>query len=215
MGYQFSNGTKLRSNVAWSHPDTGAHYPANFLALSTERDRESLGISWVNEANQQWDQRFYKGYDDDGNLIPKRLVDENAVGEDGEAVLDADGNQVVDTGLKTLWKATQNEIAASLLNDSDKRVIKALDEATTFAEFKAAKPANYTTYRAAVRTACNTRQTEIDNCSDVAALKELLFGSAQVQQTDDDGNGVVDGDGNPVMIANPALATAWPELAES
>jgi hypothetical protein len=185
------------------------------LALSTERDRESLGISWVNEANQQWDQRFYKGYDDDGNLIPKRLVDENAVGEDGEAVLDADGNQVVDTGLKTLWKATQNEIAASLLNDSDKRVIKALDEATTFAEFKAAKPANYTTYRAAVRTACNTRQTEIDNCSDVAALKELLFGSAQVQQTDDDGNGVVDGDGNPVMIANPALATAWPELAES
>ena len=56
------------------------------------------------------------------------------------------------------------------------------------------------TYRAAVRTACNTRQTEIDNCSDVAALKELLFGSAQIQQTDDDGNGVVDDDGNPVMI---------------
>ena len=30
------------------------------------------------------------------------------------------------------------------------------------------------TYRAAVRTACNTRQTEIDNCSDVAALKEAV-----------------------------------------
>ena len=42
-------------------------------------------------------------------------------------------------------------------------------------------------------------------------LKELLFGSAQIQQTDDDGNGVVDDDGNPVMIDNPDLATPWPD----
>ena len=47
--------------------------------------------------------------------------------------------------------------------------------------------------------------------TDVAALKELLYGSAQIQQTDDDGNGVVDADGNPVMIANPNIATAWPD----
>jgi hypothetical protein len=65
-----------------------------------------------------------------------------------------------------------------------------------------------------VRTACNTRQAEIDACSDVAALKELLTGSALVQQTDDDGNGVVDDDGNAVMIANPNLATAWPDPVE-
>ena len=62
-----------------------------------------------------------------------------------------------------------------------------------------------------MRTACNTRQTEIDNCADVPALKELLFGFAQIQQTDDDGNGVVDADGNAVMIDNPSLATAWPD----
>ena len=67
------------------------------------------------------------------------------------------------------------------------------------------------TYRAAVRTACNTRQGEIDACSDVAALKELLFGSAQIQQTYDEGNGVEDDDGNAVMIANPNIATAWPD----
>ncbi len=70
------------------------------------------------------------------------------------------------------------------------------------------------TYRAAVRTACNTRKSEIDACSDVAALKELLFGSSQIQQTDDDGNGVVDDDGNAVMIDNPNLATAWPDPVE-
>ena len=81
-----------------------------------------------------------------------------------------------------------------------------------------------------MRTACNTRQTEIDACADVAALKELLFGAATItqQQTDADGNGVVepemitddDGNevanplaGNPVMetVANPNIATAWPD----
>ena len=34
---------------------------------------------------------------------------------------------------------------ASVLRQSDELVTKALDEATSFAEFKAAKPANYTT----------------------------------------------------------------------
>ena len=199
MGYQLADGTKLREGVAWTDPD-GIQRPANWLKLSTERDRELLGITWVAETNQVWDQRFYWGVDN-----PKQLND--------EAILDEDGNDTgeVQTGLKTLWKAKQNDIAASLIGESDKRIIKALDQATTFAEFKAAKPANYTTYRAAVRTACNTRQAEIDACSDVAALKELLFGSAQIQQTDDDGNGVVDDDGNAVMIDNPNIATAWPD----
>jgi|TARA_R100000479_G_scaffold53143_1_gene25184 hypothetical protein len=171
MGFQLADGTKLALDVAFSTPD-GVQRPANWLRLSTPRDRELAGITEV--AEPAWyDQRFYWGVDN-----PKDL-----------------------DSLKTLWKSEQDDIAASLLNDSDKRVIKALDEATTFAEFKAAKPANYTTYRAAVRTACNTRQTEIDNCSDVAALKELLTGAAQIEQ---------DGE----MVANPNLATAWPDPVE-
>jgi hypothetical protein len=206
MGYQIGD-RKLPLDVAWTDPD-GIQRPANWLRLSTERDRELLGITWVPETANTADQRFYWGRDGMGNLLPKQLNDEPAV--------DAEGNELgyTQTGLKTLWKTKQDEIAASLLNDSDKRVIKALDEATTFAEFKAAKPANYTTYRAAVRTACNTRQTEIDACSDVAALKELMTGSARIQQIDDDGNGVLDDDGNPVMIANPNLATPWPDPVE-
>ena len=106
--------------------------------------------------------------------------------------------------LKTLWKQKQNEIAASFLAPSDWRVVKASEVADYTVETE------WLTYRAAVRTACNTRQTEIDACADVPALKELLYGSAQIQQTDDDGNPVVDDDGNPVMIANPNLATEWP-----
>ena len=202
MGYQLADGTKLPLDVAWTDAD-GIQRPANWLRLSTERDRELLGITWVADTSNSYDQRFYWS-----PTLAKQLND--------EAILDEDGNDTgeVQTGLKTLWKAKQNEIAASLLAPSDWRVVKVLEVNTSFSAAKTAMPEKWQTYRAAVRTACNTRQSEIDNCSDVPALKELLFGSAQIQQTDDDGNGVVDDDGNAVMIANPNLATAWPDPVE-
>ena len=220
MGYQIGD-RKLPLDVAWTDAD-GIQRPANWLRLSTARDRELLGITWVADASNNYDQRFYWGVDN-----PKQLND--------EAILDEDGNDTgeVQTGLKTLWKAKQNEIAASLLASSDWRVVKVLEVNTSFSAAKTALPTKWQTYRAAVRTACNTRQTEIDNCSDVAALKELLFGSATItrQQTDSEGNGVVEPDtitdeegntvdnpvaGNPVMetVANPNIATAWPDPVE-
>ena len=191
-------GRTLALDVAFQH--RGIQYPNNWLRLASAEERAAIGIT--EQADPlRWDERFYWGYDSDNNLIPKQLND--------EAILDEDGNDTgeVQTGLKTLWKAKQNEIAASLLAPSDWRVIKAKETSTNI-------PSTWKTYRAAVRTACNTRQTEIDNCSDVVALRELLTGSALVAQTDDDGNRVDDADGNPVMIANPNLATAWPDPVE-
>ena len=70
--------------------------------------------------------------------------------------------------LKTIWKQKQTDIASSLLTPSDWRVVKASEVTDYTVE------SEWTTYRAAVRTACNTRQTEIDDCVDVAALKELI-----------------------------------------
>ena len=198
------DGRTLQLDRAFTD-STGVQRPANWLRLSTQRDRELLGITWENETNQVWDQRFYWGYDSDNNLIPMQLNDEPAVDEDGNEL------GYTQTGLKTLWKGLQEETANKLLAPSDWRVVKELEVNTSFSAAKTAFPAKWQTYRAAVRTACNTRQAEIDACSDVAALKELLFGSAQIQQTDDDGNGVVDDDGNAVMIANPNIATAWPD----
>ena len=198
------DGRTLQLDRAFTD-STGVQRPANWLRLSTQRDRELLGITWEAETNQVWDQRFYWGYDSDNNLIPMQLNDEPAVDEDGNEL------GYTQTGLKTLWKGLQEETANKLLAPSDWRVVKELEVNTSFSAAKTAFPAKWQTYSAAVRTACNTRQAEIDACSDVAALKELLFGSAQIQQTDDDGNGVVDDDGNAVMIANPNIATAWPD----
>ena len=210
MGYQIG-GRASPMDRPWS-ADNGTQYPANWLRLSTAADREAIGVVWVADTAATWDQRFYWGVDN-----PKQLDD----------VTDDDGNTT--TGLKTLWKSKQNEIAASLLAPSDWRVVKELEVNSSFAAAKTAYPTAWQTYRAGIRTSCNTRQTEIDACTTVEALKELLFGSATItrQQTDADGNGVVepdtitDDDGNetanpvagqPVMetVANPNIATAWP-----
>ena len=188
------NGKTLQYGKAFVHD--GMQYPANWLALTSLEEKQAIGIVEVPDASvASWDQRFYWGVDN-----PKQLND----------VTDEDGNTT--TGLKTLWKAKQNETASSLLSPSDWRVVKAA-EVTDYAV-----SSEWLTYRAAVRTACNTRQAEIDACGDVAALKELLFGQETItrQQTDSEGNGVVDSDGYPALetIANPAIATAWPTPIE-
>ena len=199
------NNKPLSYDRAFSH--AGIQYPANWLRLASLEEKTALGITEV--ANDPtYDQRFYWNVS-----TPKQLNDKTET---------VDGVEVKTTGLKTLWSATQGEIAASLLAPSDWRVIKAKETGTNI-------PSTWKTYRAAVRTACNTRQTEINAVAAVPALKELLFGEATVtqQKKDSEGVGVVEPDtitneagetvanpvaGDPVMetVANPAIATAWP-----
>ena len=185
------DGKTLQYDRAFTHD--GISYPANWLRLTTLEEKQAIGISEVADNTQSWDQRFYWGVDN-----PKDLDE-----------------------LKTNWKTQQTDYAASVLSQSDWRVVKAKETGTNI-------PSTWKTYRAAVRTACNTRQTEIDACKDVPALQELLFGAATVtqQKKDSEGNGIVEPDtitvdgkeiannvaGQPVMetVTNPAIATAWP-----
>ena len=200
---------RIAYDVAFVNEATGIQYSNKWMRQTSDATKRGIGMIWEEPEATNYDQRFYWSADN-----PKQLDD----------VTDDDGNTT--TGLKTLWKANQSQIAGTLIAPSDWRVIKAKETGSNM-------PAAWKTYRAAVRTACNTRQTEIDNCSDVAALKELLFGAATItrQQTDSEGNGVVEPDtitdsegntvdnpvaGNPVMetVANPNIATAWPDTIE-
>ena len=98
MGYQIGD-RKLPLDVAWTDAD-GIQRPANWLRLSTERDRELLGITWVADSSNNYDQRFYWGVDN-----PKQLNDEAVLDEDGNDVVDADGNAVMiaNPNLATAW----------------------------------------------------------------------------------------------------------------
>ena len=206
MGY-YIGSRALPMDRPWT-ADNGTQYPANWLRLSSTADRDAIGVSWGAD-EPVYDQRFYWS-----PTLAKQLDDKTET---------VDGVETTTTGLKALWKSKQNDIAGTLIAPSDWRIIKAKETSTNI-------PSAWKTYRAAVRTSCNTRQTEIDACTTVDELKELLFGSATItrQKTDADGNGVVEPDtivdddanevanpvaGQPVMetVANPNIATAWPE----
>jgi len=152
------DGNPLAVDVAFSHNDI--NYPANWLRLSTADEKTALGITEVADA-ATYDNRFYWG-----NGTEKTLTDTNEVDENGDPVLDSNGDQLVTLGVKSVLKAQEKDIAGSLLARYDWYVVRKAEKSTAI-------PTAISTYRDAVRTACNTRETEIDNCADTAALVTL------------------------------------------
>jgi hypothetical protein len=170
MGFLI-NGQPLRVGRPFTDAN-GTQYPSNWLRLASEEEKEAIGITW--EADPvPVDTRFYWS---EGN--PKRLEDEPAVDENGDAILDADGNQVINKGLKTVWVAMQKGIAGTLLADSDWYVTRKAEDPT------AEIPAAVATYRAAVRTTSGTREAEINACTTTEQLVALLTNPAQVMNDD-------------------------------
>ena len=96
----------------------------------------------------------------------KDLDDVKVVDADKKAVLDSDGVQVVQLGLKTISKQEANKTAHSLINR-----FAWLVERKVFSD--TAIPSAVTTYVAAVRTAATKMATEIDKVSSVSDLKVL------------------------------------------
>ena len=157
------NGKPLAVDVPFTVGDI--NYPANWLRLSSAQEKKDLGITEVADA-PTYDSRFYWG---DGTA--KALDDVDAKDEKGNLLKDENGNQVVTLGVKSVLKAQEKVTAGSLLARYDWYVIRK-------AETSKAIPTAIKTYRTAVRTACLTRETEIDNCADTAALV-TLYGSTE------------------------------------
>ena len=157
------NGKPLAVDVPFTYGDV--HYPANWLRLSTSQEKKDLGITEVADA-ATYDSRFYLG-----NGTAKPLDDEDAKDTEGNLLKNEDGSQMVIQGVKSVLKAQEKDIAGSLLAKYDWYVVRKAEKSTAI-------PTAITTYRDAVRTACNTRETEIDTCKDTAALV-TLYGSTE------------------------------------
>ena len=89
--------------------------------------------------------------------------------------------------LKTLFTEQQKKTAAAMLSDTDWYVIRKSETDTAI-------PSAVTTYRAAVRTACNAREAEIAAVDTTAALETLMKAPATLENGD----------------ANSAALTQWP-----
>ena len=144
------NGNPLAVDVAFSH--NNINYPANWLRLSTAEEKTAIGISEVADDNKNYDNRFYW---QDGTA--------KALDDIKETI---DGVEYTTQGVKSILKAQEKATANSLLAKYDWYVVRKAEKSTAI-------PTAITTYRDAVRTACDTREKEIDACSDTAALVTL------------------------------------------
>ena len=146
------------------------NYPANWLRLTSKAEKEAIGIKEVDDP-KIYDSRFYWG---DGTA--KALDDVDAKDKDGNLLKNSDGSQKVILGVKSLLKAEEKATAGSLLAPYDWYVVRKAEKGTAI-------PTTVQTFRDQVRTACDTREKEIDACKDTAALV-TLYGATY----DKDGN---------------------------
>ena len=152
------NGNPLAVDVAFTHNEI--QYPANWLRLSSAEEKAAIGITEVAD-DPVFDSRFYWG-----NGTARTLTDTNEVDENGDPVLDENGDQVVTLGVKSVLKAQEKATAGYLLAKYDWYIVRKAEKSTAI-------PTAITTYRDGVRTACDTREKEIDACADTAALVTL------------------------------------------
>jgi len=155
-------------------------YPAKIFELWSKDEKEAIGIYEiiVDKTNYK-DPAYYINTDSSynfadnqvteswGTAIAKQLEDENAVDENDDPVLDSDGVQIINYGLKTEKKKIVKAQASGLLSPTDWYVVKA----TEVADYSV--PSNITTFRADVRAKSNEMETQIDACTTVDELKAL------------------------------------------
>ncbi len=164
------NGRTIQIGQAWVSDDN-TKYPRQWNNL-TDAQKKSAGLVWEDDpVVETFDSRFYWAKD-----VERKLADENAVDEDGKAVNDPTGKQIVTLGLKSIWVARTKEITNSKLSESDWEITRKAEKGTAIASAT-------TTYRDKVRTACDTIETKINDCSSLADFIKLFD-----EPVDSDGN---------------------------
>ena len=158
-------------------------YPAAIYTLWSEAERNAIGIYTVeidntNKKDEEWYINTNITYAFSGGKVKgtygsataKKIADTLWTSQDKTDGLIREGEDVGDVaveGLKTIKKRMIDNQCAGILAPSDWRVVKATETGGTM-------DSGWKTWRASVRTKCNSMQTQIDNASDVDALAALF-----------------------------------------
>jgi hypothetical protein len=159
-------------------------YPPSIYTLWSESERNAIGIYTVeiddtNKKDEEWYNNTNITYAFSGGKVKgtygsataKSLADPVYTSQDKTDGVIPDGKDVGDAtgvdGLKTIKKRMIDNQCAGILAPSDWRVIRATETGATL-------NSGWKTWRASVRTKCNSMQTQIDNASDVDALATLF-----------------------------------------
>ena len=154
-----------------------------FTSKWTESERNAIGVYTVEIDNTNLkDEEWYyntsityafgsgKVTGSYGTATAKSLTDTTWTQQqidDGEAPSGADTNTVATRGLKYIKKQMIDNQCAGILAPSDWMYVKAGEEGVSM-------DSGWKTWRASVRTKCNSMQTQIDNAANVDALAALF-----------------------------------------
>jgi hypothetical protein len=159
-------------------------HPVSIFTIWTEAQRNAIGVYTIefDNTNKKSEEYYVNtdityAYDSSsdkvtgsyGTATAKSLVDIKWTQTEidaGKAPEGADTNTVKTPGLKTIKKARLDQECAAILAPSDWRVVKATETSGTM-------DSGWKTWRASVRTKCNSMQTQVDNAADVDALAAL------------------------------------------
>jgi len=170
----FNNPRKLVIN--------NIRYSTKIYSLWSVEEKKAIGLYEVEYDNtNKKDEAWYintnqtLAYDSSGDKVvasygtatARAIADVNEVDDNGDPLLDSNGDQIVTKGLKTVKKEMIDQQCSGILQPSDWRVIKAKETSTTM-------NSGWKTWRAAVRTKCNSMQTQIDGAANVDALAALF-----------------------------------------
>jgi len=160
-------------------------YPADIFDKWTESEINAIGIYKIeiddtNKKDEEWyiNTNITYAYDASskkvkgtyGSATAKNIADTKWTQSEidaGNAPAGADTNTVKSEGLKTIKKRVIDDQCSQLLAPSDWMATKAFEEGGDV-------ESGWKTWRASVRTKCNSMQTQIDNAADVDALAALF-----------------------------------------
>ena len=158
-------------------------YPAAIYTLWSEAERNAIGIYTVeidntNKKDEEWYVNTNITYAFSGGKVKgtygsataKKIADTLWTSQNKTDGLIPDGKDVGDVsaeGLKTIKKRMIDNQCAGIHAPSDWMVIRATETGATL-------NSGWKTWRASVRTKCNSMQTQINNASDVDALAALF-----------------------------------------
>ena len=141
------------------------------------------------------DSRLYDwSQNSDGTITStaKSLDDVNAVDQNEDPVLDEDGNQLINRGVKWNLKQEVKNQQGYLLGQTDWAVIRKSDNGTAI-------PSNIQTWRDAIRTKATEMETAIDNAANTDAVAALFV----KYTTNEDGS-----------VTKSGILYDWPELGD-
>jgi hypothetical protein len=134
------DGKNLPLDTPFEHD--GTSFPANWLRLATPEERAAIGITEIPDYPRPDDRFFFVSQNPDGTwtAIPKDLA-----------------------GLKTSWASQFRQTAWTLLDPSDWLVTRKTEIGTEI-------PADWSSYREAVRTTTQLAITDLEATTDIDAF---------------------------------------------